>query len=172
MEWGTLDLIGIALLLAGAIDDLRSRRIHNSLVLTALIAAFLSVYLIPSSHVGIAPWWSPLLSFGLAFLLALPLFGLKVWGGGDAKLFLAVSPLLLWSEIPIFLLMSLAWGVALGLIRALLSGKVHQMLVNLGQVILHRQPVSDKNLTKIPFSIALLFGFIAVLTLRHQGGAL
>lgn len=176
MEWGMLDLIGALLLGAGVIDDLRSRKIHNKLILIIGGLSLVSVYALPHDrdilHTTLQTLIAPWLAFGLAFILTLPLFGLKVWGGGDAKLFLAVSPLLIWPEIPIFLLTSLAWGAVLGLIRILLSGRMMQMFANLSQLILHRQPVNEQHLTKVPFSVALFFGFLSVATLRFYAAVL
>lgn len=166
MEWNSLDIIGASLLLAGVIDDLRSRKIHNSLILVLLFISVVSAYVL----LGGRSWADPLYAFGLAFVFMIPLFGLKVWGGGDAKLFLAVSPLLIYQEMPIFLLMSFVWGALLGLLRAGLTGKLKMMAANLGSLFLHRKAPASEMLVKIPFSVALFFGFLSVIVLRSTGG--
>src|SRR6218665_3030537 len=95
LTWTLPSLLTAAFLAAGSADDLRSRKIHNPLVLILLGLSLIAASFIPEIHL-----FNSAQSFGLAFVLGLVLFMTKVWGGGDAKLFLAVSPLLIPADVP------------------------------------------------------------------------
>lgn len=169
MEWNLLNIIALGSLTAAVVADLRTRRIPNVLCLAALVISVLAVAYHLSSQSSPA-WLDPLKSFGLATVLALGLFGFKVWGGGDAKIFMAVSPLLLFHETPIYLLCCLVWGSVLGLVSALLNARLGAMATNLVVVLTHRKGVEQRHLVKVPFSVALLLGYMTLMTLRRAGG--
>lgn len=87
------------LLAAGAISDLRSLRISNTIVL-ATFAAGIAVLLI--GH-GSGPWWQHLASFAIMLGVGIALFSAGWIGGGDAK-FAAAAAIL-------FDLRELAWFI-------------------------------------------------------------
>lgn len=168
MEWNILNSTALALLAMGVADDLRTRKIHNWVSLSALA--------ISSAAVGFHHFNSanhsllePLQAFGAAMVLGLLLFQFKVWGGGDAKLFIAISPLLLFAETPIYLVCCLVWGSILGLVFAALNSRLGAMANNLFAVVSHRKGIDSQNLIKIPFSVALLMGYLTLMTLRTAG---
>lgn len=163
MEWQRPDILALAVLAAGVADDLLTRKIHNALVFPALILCFLAA----GFERG---WLQPLTSVGLTLVIGLLLFKFKVWGGGDAKLLIAVSPLLIFVEVPIYILWCFIWGAALGLIQAALNGRLTSMANNLGVMLAHRKAVEEKHLVKVPFSVALFFGYLALVTLRSLEG--
>lgn len=154
-------------LIAGMVDDLRSRKVHNALVLSLLALTLLA-----------SLWLRGLdgsLTGGLALLLALvttiPLFAMGVLGGGDVKLFavfaLAVDPVsMFWT-----LVYSVVWGALFGVTRAAMQKQL-LVLVRNTYKISGRQKVEVQELHKIPYTFALLLGWFTQLTLLHMGGAL
>lgn len=168
MDWDALNILALILLTAAVVVDLRTRKIPNNLVLASLILSVISVtYHLWSTSAY--PWTEPFKAFGLATAIALLLFQFKVWGGGDAKMFIAVSPLLLFAEIPIYLLACLVWGSLMGLVYAALSSGLGAMFRNISTVLLHRQGIDQKHLVKVPFSVALLLGYLSLMTLQTAG---
>lgn len=168
MEWNLLNITALAGLTLAVADDLRTRKVHNAVILAILIASVTSFAI----HFYLTPTASaiePLKSFGLASVIGVGLFALRVWGGGDAKLYMALSPLLLFHETPIYLLCSMIWGSVLGLTTAALNARLGTMATNLTAVLMHRKGVDQKQLVKVPFSVALFFGYLSLMVLRQKG---
>ena len=174
-----LDLLFPAgILLAGVIDDLRSRKIHNQLILILAAIALLFVFgkLVwnfepkPTSQtfyflsqlylLGILPILGKSI---LALCLSVPLVFLRVMGGGDMKLYLVLSfvssPRLMFFS----LLFGLAWGGVLGLVKVCLDKKIFQVLKNICLIVQFKTPHSDK-LSAFPFSVSLLIGWLTAVT--------
>lgn len=131
-------LVGLAT--AASWIDFRSRTIPNWLIIVTL-----------AGGLGFAIWtsdWSDLLlhflSFVIALAVGLALFGLKVWGGGDGKLFAAIA---LWFEIADFPVLVMA--IAL----------VGFVLV-LGYSLVHWGKLFSKNAQSIPYGVAIGFGAV------------
>ncbi|PWU13671.1 MAG: hypothetical protein C5B49_14420 [Bdellovibrio sp.] len=163
---GWQSFIAIGLLSAAVIDDLRSRKVHNSLVLVsfsiALVSALVSAFLTPQTEVV-----TPFLSFLAAMALGLPLYAFRVIGGGDYKLMMAVSPLLLPASLPQFFFASLAWGALLGLVLAVQEGQTGGSAAgstfrNIGQILMLHRP-DPSSLRKIPFTVGIFFGYLSLL---------
>jgi Flp pilus assembly protein protease CpaA len=152
-------------LVAGVVDDLRSRKVHNALVLTLfaiVVGASLFIRGFDGSAVGAE-------SLVLSLLLTLPLYVSGVIGGGDVKLFavfaFALDPLsTLWT-----LAYSILWGGLFGITRALLSRRLHILVRNTYRVG-RRQKVDVQDLHRIPYTFALLLGWFTQLTLMRLGG--
>lgn len=142
-------------LLYGAIEDLRTKKIKNLTNILILIVGVL-VALSPLSTTG---WTDIFISIAYAFALTLPLFFLKVLGGGDVKLFVAVSPLITSSGILYCWVASLIWGSLFGLILIVLNGRLSTFFTNMKLIYFKVKP-PEASLQKIPFSIALLFGYL------------
>lgn len=166
------------ILLVGALDDLRSRKIHNRLIL--ILAAFALVFVFcfqinwniedlrQKNQLLIFAFLSQFLMAGvlpvigksiLALGLSVPLVLMKVIGGGDMKLYIVLSfissPRLLFFS----LIFAIVWGGILGLIKSCLDKKFQAVLVNLWLLIQFKRPVSEK-LTAFPFSVSLLIGWL------------
>jgi Flp pilus assembly protein protease CpaA len=75
------------------------------------------------------------------------------------KLFLAVSVLLNWQQVVIALIGSLIWGSLLGIFQVVLKGEGQAFLQNLF-AIFRRVKVPAQKTHQVPFTIALLFGFL------------
>lgn len=168
MEWNLLNILALALLALAVADDLRTQKIHNWLSLSSLVICSIAIVF---HHVNTADHslLEPLKAFGAALVLGLLLFQFNVWGGGDAKMYIAVSPLLLFAETPIYLVCCLVWGSILGVAYAALSSKLSAMANNLFAVVSHRKGIGSQHLVKVPFSVALLLGYLTLMTLRAAG---
>lgn len=162
-------MMGIATftLIAGMIDDLRSRKIHNALVLVLLaLVAVAGVY-----FRGLEGSLGGMGAFMLALFIGVPLFTSGIWGGGDVKLFavfaLALDPVnMFWT-----LVYSFVWGGLFGLIRAALQKQLLTLVRNTYKLAA-RQRVQAQELHKIPYSFALLLGWFTQLTMLRAGGFL
>jgi prepilin peptidase CpaA len=162
-------MIGIATLtlIAGMIDDLRSRKIHNNLVLALLgLTVVCSFYFrgLEGSVFGFG-------AFTLALAMGVLLFTTGVWGGGDVKLFavfaFAVDPVnMFWT-----LIYSFVWGGLFGLVRAALQKQLLTLVRNTYKLA-SRQKTQAQELHKIPYSFALLLGWFTQLTMLRAGGLL
>ena len=166
------------ILLVGVLDDLRSRKIHNRLILILAALALIFVFcfqinwniedLSQKNQLFIFAFLSQLLMEGaipvigksvLALGLTMPLVLMKVIGGGDMKLYVVLgfitSPRLLFFS----LVFAIVWGGILGLIKSCLDKKMRTVLVNLWLLVQFKRPVSEK-LTVFPFSVSLLMGWL------------
>lgn len=160
-------MFGIATmtLVAGMVDDLRSRKVHNALILVLLpIVAFSSLYFrgIDGTLIGVG-------SMLLALILTIPLFAVRVIGGGDVKLFgvfaLALDPqAMFWT-----LIYSFFWGGLFGLTRAVLSRQLLALVRNTTKAA-SRQKIQAQEIHKIPYTFALLLGWLTQLTFMRVAG--
>ncbi len=164
-----MEMIAVATfaLVAGMVDDLRSRKIHNGLVLPLLILVFIANFY----YRGIDGFLVGAGAMILALVATVPLFMLGIWGGGDVKLFavfaLAVEPV----NMGYTLLYSFVWGAIFGLTRSALQRQLLTLVRNTYKLA-RRQRVQMNELQKIPFSFALLLGWFTQLTLLRAGGLL
>jgi Flp pilus assembly protein protease CpaA len=154
-------------LVAGLVDDLRSRKVHNVLVLFMLPAVALASFYFR----GYEGFLLGAGSFLLALIATIPLFTLGMLGGGDVKLFavfaLALDPVsMFWT-----LVYSVIWGALFGVTRATLQKQL-MMLVKNTYRLTGKQRVQVQELHKIPYTFALLLGWFTQLTLMRAGGFL
>ena len=151
-------------LLIGLADDLRSRKVHNFLILSLLpVVVLTSLYF--RGWEGSLPGIGAML---LALIMTIPLFAARILGGGDVKLFavfaLAVEP----SSMFWTLVYSVIWGAMFGLTRALLEKQLSSLVRNtyfLGRP--RRLPAPEVH--KIPYTFALLLGWFTQLTFLRYG---
>lgn len=153
-------LPGLILLIA-CVDDLRSRKIHNWLILSMLPLVLISVFLLKGT--------GGLMEGGWAFLLALafgiPLSLIRVIGGGDLKLLALFAWTVNWMDFVFIFVYSLPWALVLGLFKIALDRKIKDFLFNLLFMFRHKR-VQNLKFHSIPYSIALLFGWMSFLSLR------
>lgn len=161
------NIIPTLILLAGVVNDIRERKVRNILVVTSALAAIVSTLVFR----GINESGSAMLAFGAALAMTLPLVLAKVLGAGDMKLLmafaLAVTPQAVFSTFVI----SIFTGALLGVFRAALSGHFVRVLKNTGSILRGTKP-DQLNTTKIPYTVALLFGWLTYLSLEWHGGRL
>ncbi|MBX3020612.1 MAG: prepilin peptidase [Bdellovibrionales bacterium] len=155
-------------LVAGLVDDLRSRKVHNALVLALLPAVLLASFY----YRGFDGSVTGLSAAVLALLVTIPLFAMGVLGGGDVKLFtvfaLAVDP----TSMFYTLLYSVIWGGLFGLTRSALQKQLFTLVRNTYKLAHQRQRLQAQELHKIPYTIALLLGWFTQLTFLRAGGGL
>ena len=159
--WGVATLT----LIAGMVDDFRSRKIHNAVVLPLLAFVLVANFYFrgfDGSMIGIG-------ALLLALVATIPLFAAGIWGGGDVNLFavfaLAVDPTsMFWT-----LLYSFIWGAIFGLTRAALQRQLLTLVKNTYKLAL-RQRVQMQEIQKIPYSFAILLGWFTQLTMLRAGG--
>lgn len=157
-EIGFQSYLAAGLLLAGVVDDLSTRKVHNVLVLACLGIALVVTVLTPQN-----PLSQAFLTLGYVALLGLPLYFFGVIGGGDYKLMIAISPLVSFDHVFHFYVASLFWGALLGLFATALRGELKAFFSNLYSVIVYRQGIEKVRLQKIPFTVAIFFGFLSVM---------
>lgn len=161
-------MMGVATLtlIAGMVDDLRSRKVHNALILILLpIVAACSLYFrgFDGSMVGVG-------AMLVALIITIPLFAFGILGGGDVKLFgifaLALDPAsAFWT-----LIYSFFWGALFGLTRAVLSKQLLALVRSTYKA--GKQKVQVQELQKIPYTFALLLGWLTQLTFLRIAGVL
>jgi prepilin peptidase CpaA len=162
-----------AIAMAGAIQDIRCRRVPNKLTLTGIGTGF-AAGCVAGGWLGLeSAIWGALLAGGILFLF----FVVGGMGGGDVKLMAAVGA---WAGVkqvtPILLAAALSGGV-LALIYMIADGSVSRTLRNCATLVRHHfrfgpRPhpqinVQESGTTRVPFGVA-----IAVGTLFCAGSAL
>lgn len=161
--YAKLSLAGLGLL-AGVIEDLRLRKVRNQVSVAVLTAGLI--------FVGVTEGGSGLITSLISMMTALacilPLYTLRALGGGDVKIFVAVSVLLSWKAVLITILSSMIWGSLLGVIQVILKGEFKQFASNIMGIFMRVKP-AETSLHKVPFTVALMFGFLTSLVLT--GGA-
>lgn len=161
-----MEMIAVAtlILVAGLVDDLRSRKVHNGLVLSLLVATVVcSIFFrgFEGSLIGIG-------AMLLALVITIPLFATRILGGGDVKLFavfaLAVDPVtMFWT-----LVYSFIWGALFGVTRAALQKQLGVLVRNTYKIA-SRQKLQVQEIQKIPYTFALLLGWATQITLLRGG---
>ena len=149
------------ILISACVDDLRSRKIHNMLILFLLGLTMCSALFFQGF-----PWLFPaFLRFLMALCFTIPLVLLKVIGGGDMKLY-AVLALSLSSPRLLFLSLICAffYGAALGLLKVILDKKMGLLYLNFLSLLKFKKP-SLETLHSFPFSISLFLGWLSALHL-------
>ena len=163
----------LALTLTAAITDVRTRRIPNWLTVSGFVAGLT----INIGLYGMAGLKTALLGFGLAVLIHVPLFALRVTGGGDVKLMAATGAMLGPQEwLSLFILASIAGGIhALGLVmyRKAMGGVLYNVVNMARAAVVMRLPYKlrpdldighDSALT-IPRGLSVAIGAILYLWL-------
>lgn len=151
-------------ILIGVIYDFKTRRIPNLLNLLILV-----ICLVLSAVLGVS---SSFLLFTLGVFTSFGLgtisFALRILGGGDIKLLLALSPLFGWQENIELYFYSFLWGAGLGLVNSLLKNESKLVLFNLFSLIKYRNSADIKT-SPIPFSVAILFGYLSLVLAQAKG---
>jgi Flp pilus assembly protein protease CpaA len=151
--------VASGILLAGVVDDLRSQKFHNWLFVTCAAIGFVTS-LVLSGATGLIPAG---MGFFAGFFLLLPLVMLKVIGAGDLKLMAAFGAATSWNAVLTVAVFAVFWGAILGVFRIVLARQAAQLARNMVQIAMFR---SGKGIEvhKIPYSVALMFGWLTHLT--------
>ena len=151
------------ILLSGAVNDLLSRKIRNKLIVILIPLALAGVF----SLKGIGGLPAALAGSATAFVLLLPLYALKAIGGGDVKLLMAAGLTLSARGVVLSFFFALPWALLMGTVKMILDGKLRGFALNLFSLARLKKP-EPKSLHAVPFSIALIFGWLTyILTLKN-----
>lgn len=158
-------LIPTFMIMIGAVEDLRARRIANWINVSLLFFGFTFQFY---NH-GLTGLLNAGLAVVVALILCSLLFIFKVFGGGDLKLLVAVSAAI--GTIPFLYLtaLSVLWGAVFGLIHTLLTQSVTRLGSNLFTILLLRKNIPNQNLNRIPFTIPILFAWLTYWSLTNYG---
>ncbi|MEQ1875536.1 MAG: prepilin peptidase [Bdellovibrionia bacterium] len=144
------------ILLAGVVDDLRSRKVHNELVLVCLVVALIFCLY----EGGLAGIGAGFLGLAAAVLMTLPLVLFGALGAGDMKIFMAFGMAATWEASVSVGIAALIWGLVFGVIRAIIAGQFKALMLNtIG--IAARKPAGE--LHRIPYTVALFMGWLTYL---------
>lgn len=155
------NILALLLLAVGVADDLRSRKVHNQIIIFGLIVSLIYLF----AFEGFSGALAGLISAMTALVAILPMYLIRALGGGDVKLFVVTAFLMPWQGVLISLFASLVWGSLLGILQILLKGEFKILVTNLTSLFLRVRP-QEQNLHKIPYTVALLFGFLTQLSLQ------
>lgn len=150
------------ILLAGVIDDIMTKKVHNYLAVAGLLVGGMYSYFFGGKEQLVLG----LLALGLTFCLYAPLFLMKIIGGGDVKLMLAFSITTNWQTVLNLTFYAFIWALVFGLIRAALDKKLMNVFRNVFQMITTKTKVEAKDLNRIPFTVALFFGWLSHLAVN------
>ena len=174
----TVSVIGLVLFLGLAvIEDIRSRRIPNTLVTSgvALAMALHSQGMVQGSGSLAGPaWWSAIAGMAAGLALMLPLYALRAMGAGDVKLmamvgtFIGAGPVL-WAT-----LCTLIAGGILSIVYMLGRGVAAQTLNNLRALLFDwtvrvgsgqgiRVAPLENTAARLPYALAIALGTSASL---------
>ena len=151
-----------ALIAVAAVADLRTRRVPNVLTVSALALA-----LAMRSFAGPGSLLDGVQGVGLAFLVVVPIFAIGAFGGGDAKLLIAVGAFLgprewLWA----LLYTGLAGGL-MALVATMRNGTILPALASTGGLLKHAATLGRKGdrpdldtpaPAKLPYAVAIGIG--------------
>lgn len=160
-----MEVLATLILLSGVIDDLWTKKVHNKLiiVLFAITIITLVVFFGPYSL------FSASLSFVLALAFGIPLVLVGVLGGGDMKLFAVFGLATNTSAVLGVAVYSLVWGALLGVVRALFMGRLQELLLSTSQLLWVKGNAGQE--FKVPYTVALFFGWLTHLTLIQLGAS-
>jgi prepilin peptidase CpaA len=151
-------IVASLVLIAGLVDDLRSKKYHNWLFLTSASIAVLASILAG----GWAGLQSGLMGFGSAVAIMLPLVLMKTLGAGDLKLLAAFGLAANWNTVLFVAIAGIIWGGIFGLTKVIVSGRTMTLISNL-KILTATRSSTGLELHKIPFSVGLLMGWLTFL---------
>src|SRR5450830_195970 len=179
---GLFALIPLAgLLLLIAVQDIRSHRIPNKLVLTGAVLGIVLNGLLPegwgfnSVIPGGLGWLVALQGLGVGMAVLLPLYWLRAMGAGDVKLMAMVGAFLGPNDVLGVLLATFVAGGMMALVVVFWSKQVSQLLQNIKLMLLGgvvrmsagQLPLMDDlpvAVGKLPYAVAIAvgtFGYLA-----------
>ncbi len=149
------------ILIAGTVDDLCSRKIHNTLLIFCLSVALIFQFY-TAGPMGLLVGLGGMVT---ALLLFFPFIRSKTFGAGDMKLMMTFGLATGMTEVLYVTLYSLGWGFLLGLLIVLFNGEIKALAQNIKD-ILQRKKIDSKKLHSMPYSIALLCGWVTYITIK------
>ena len=166
------------ILLPALVDDLRSRKIHNKLIIVLFafaLSSTLALGALSTWQAGgglsalpagvFSALFTGLLSAFLALILGVPLSLGSVIGGGDLKLLVVFALTTSWPVFIKILFFSFPWALLLGVFKIILDGKLKEFCFNIYFLFRHRQ-IKGLKFHTIPFSVALFMAWLTALSLH------
>lgn len=151
--------IATSILLAGVVDDLRSRKFHNWLF---LLCSFIALFAVAYER-GWSGIWGGGLGFATGVGTLLPLVLIGAIGAGDMKLLGAFGIIAGWQTALTVSLYALVWGAVFGLTRAIVTRHTPALAQNISHLVLFRQSAGLR-FQKFPYTIAIFLGWLSYLT--------
>ena len=160
-----LPIVSGFILSLGVLDDLRSRKIHNVLLLSLFPFTILSVFLCNGFSWSVL--WVSSQSALLALFLGLCLYIVKAIGGGDLKLYFLVA--FTWDAQTTgwVLVYALPMSLLFGVVRTILKGEGKTLFLNVLSLVQFKK-VKKTQLQTFPFSVALLLGWLSYLLMGQM----
>jgi prepilin peptidase CpaA len=159
---GPMSVALVGLMLAAAVFDLRSRRIPNALTVSGFgIAVALRFAAGPGAGID------GLTGAVLAFVLCLPFFVLRVLGGGDAKLLMAVGAFMGPRDVLMAMLVIASIGGIIAALDAARRGILLPVLYNCGDILKSwatlgrrgsNRSLATSGALAIPYGVAIALG--------------
>ena len=165
----TLSYVIPSVILLGALaTDLRTRKIYNKWVAICIVLAiFNSFYFF-----GWEGLQQGALAGGLALVATVPLVLIGALGAGDMKILFAFGLASTYQGVFSVLIFSILWGGLIGIALAVLRGQGKRLFNNTLKIILAK-PRDESTYQKMPYSVALVLGWITFIVLSFwQGGHL
>ncbi len=159
----TSAIVPSIILLAGVVDDLMTRKVHNALSLIAIGVGGVYAYFSGGMDQLVVGILAMLLVLGIY----VPLFLFKILGGGDLKIMLAFAISTNWHIVLNVTMSAMVWALLLGLVRAAIDKKLFNVFRNVLQMVSSNKPVAPEKLNRIPMTVALFFGWMSVLALNR-----
>lgn len=157
-----------ALLVWGAVSDVRTARIPNRLVLAGLVLAPIAAL----AQGGVAGFGAALAAAAIAFVIGFGGFALGAIGGGDAKFLMVGAAVVTLPDLLPFLLATGALGgvVALGVVlwrragieATVMTTDLLKNVATLGRKG-HRARLGDEDRIAVPYGVAIAAGALVVL---------
>ena len=144
------------ILLSAVLDDLRSKKIHNYLILVLFALSLISILVVQ----GVEGLFPAFLKMLMALGITIPLVLLKVIGGGDMQLYAVMGLILSPRALFMSLILGFCWGAVFGVIKTILDKRTGFMYMNFLSLLKLKKPSSD-TLNSFPFSVSLFFGWLS-----------
>ena len=163
----------LALVLAAAVLDVRTRRIPNVLTVSGLMIA-----LALRSTLGVGAVVDGLQSAGIALLVVLPFFMLGAFGGGDLKLLVAVGAFMEPHQFVVALLATAVVGAVLAVGESIRRGALGHLAYNTaglathiatGGRLGHRSSIDTPGAIAVPYGLAIAIGSLVAWFLFPTG---
>lgn len=155
------------ILFVAVLFDVKTYKIPNVWVMISILLAIISSYYF-YGFVGIK---QGAIAAGVAIIMMLPLVLLGVLGAGDMKIMFAFGLATTYPAVFTVIIFSFLWAAIVGVSLAFIKGRGLELLLNTFK-IMTTGPGEKKDLQKIPYSIALILGWITFILLGIKQGGL
>ncbi|MEM7647491.1 MAG: prepilin peptidase [Pseudomonadota bacterium] len=151
---GTFSILWpISFLAVAVVDDLLFKKFHNWLFVSLSCVGLAYVF-----FTGNLSLWESTLGFITGGIIMLPLVLGGAIGGGDMKFMMSFGIIMGTNAIFEIFLHSLFWGLLIGALQILLSGRLKKVQENFQQMAVGNKP---QNLHKIPYTVAIFGGWLS-----------